>query len=148
MTAQAHFYRLHENGWISVVMQREADFAAWVAREAEGGRVRTAPDLLSAKRLADSAVPAGHACSSRCSAWFEITDPSRKVDFTTNCPRDHAGSLSYTIGDVVLRLNTLSFWCLRCGRSWPATDEQRRELLARIFQSSAGGSELGRAAER
>jgi len=57
------------------------------------------------------------------------------VDFTTTCPRQHSGSLSYMLGDVLLRLNTLSFWCLQCGRSWPATDEQRVHLVQRLFET-------------
>lgn len=130
------FYRVHDNGWISLVTQREAgDFAARVAREGEGGIIRTAGDLLSAQRLADSSVPLAHACSKGCTAWFEIPDPARKVDFTTACPKRHSGSLSFALGDVLFRLNTLSFWCLQCGRSWPATDDQRRDLLERVLHT-------------
>lgn len=131
-----HFYRLHDNGWVALVTQREdGAFASVAARETYGGRIRTSTDLTSAQRLADAAVPLAHACSNRCSAWFEVSDPLRAVDFTAICPKHHSGSLSYTVGDVLFRLNTLSFWCLQCGRSWPATDEQRDELLQRVLQA-------------
>jgi hypothetical protein len=139
----SHFYRLHDNGWIAVVTQRgNEDFAAMVTREGEGGRLRNARDLAGAQRLADTAVPPGHICSKGCTGWFEVGDPSRPVDFTTTCPNHHSGSLSYTAGDVLVRLNTLSFWCLQCGRSWPATDEQRRHLLERILRSGSGSKSV------
>jgi len=128
------FYRVHDNGWISLVARREAgDFAARIARDGEGGIIRTAADLAAAQRLADASLPLAHACSKGCTGWFEIPDPGRKVDFTTTCPNHHTGSLSFALGDVLFRLNTLSFWCLQCGRSWPATDEQRHDLLERVL---------------
>jgi hypothetical protein len=134
--AVRHFYRVHDNGWVGVVTQRaDGVFSATVAREDQHGRVRTAPDLASAKGLADAAVPITHRCSSGCSAWFEVSDPSSSVDFTTACPKHHSRSLSFTVADVLFRLNTLSFWCLQCGRAWPTTDEQREHLLRRVLQA-------------
>lgn len=131
-----YFYRVHDNGWISMVTQRkDKEFAAAAAREEHRGLVRSAGDLASAQQSADAAVPLRHACSGRCSDWFEVTDPSQRVDFTTTCPQHHSGSLSYTLGDVLFRLNTLSFWCLQCGRSWPASDDQRHDLLERVLQT-------------
>ena len=129
------FYRLHDNGWISLVTQHGRDFAAAIAREGEGRTARIAADLPTAQQLADAAVPLSHRCSDGCSAWFEVTDTSRRVDITATCPRLHSGSWSYAVADALFRLNTLSFWCLQCGRSWPATDEQRRQLLARVVRS-------------
>jgi hypothetical protein len=97
--------------------------------------VRTAADLGSAQRLADASVPRAHACSQRCTPWFEIRNPSDTVEFTTTCPKGHAGALSYTVGDLLFRMHTLSFWCLQCGRSWPATDEQTSDLFTRVLQT-------------
>jgi hypothetical protein len=137
-----YFYRLHANGWISVVTRRTSgDFASAASRDGSGGRIRSAQDLPSAQALADAAVPGTHACSGACSAWFEVSDPSHSVDFTTICPKGHAGWLSYTVGDVLFRLNTLSFWCLQCGRSWPASDEQREHLIQRILQTTVPRTE-------
>jgi hypothetical protein len=131
-----HFYRVHANGWVSIVTRRsDREFAFVTARDGEGGRVRTAADVVSAQRLADAAVPMGHICAGECTAWFEVTDPSQRVDFVTKCAKGHSGALSYSLGDVLFRLNTLSFWCLQCGRSWPATDEQRRDLLERVLHT-------------
>jgi hypothetical protein len=126
------FYRLHDNGWISLVTQHGREYAAAIAREGERRTACSVGDLRTAQQLADAAVPLCHCCSSRCSAWFEVTDSARRVAITGTCPRLHPGSWSYALGDALFRLNTLSFWCLPCGRSWPATDEQRRLLLARV----------------
>jgi hypothetical protein len=136
--SRPHFYRLHDNGWLAVITEgRDGAFAASVGRGGDTARVRrTATQLSDAQRLADAAVPRGHACSSRCTEWFGISDPTAPVEFTATCPKQHSGSLSYTVGDVLLRLNTLSFWCLQCGRSWPATDEQVHHLVARIVGRS------------
>lgn len=132
-----YFYRLHGNGWISIVTERKpGEFACAAARDGLRGHVRHAPDLPAAQHIADAAVPSSHACSSACSAWFQVSDPSHSVDFTTICPKGHAGSLSYTLGDVLFRLNTLSFWCLQCGRSWPASDEQREHLIQCILHTT------------
>jgi hypothetical protein len=131
-----YFYRVHDNGWISMVTQRgERDFAAAVARDSQRGPTRNATDLAAAQQAADAAIPMAHVCSGRCSAWFEVADPLQRVDFTTTCPKSHSGSLSYAVGDVLFRLNTLAFWCLQCGRSWPASDEQRHHLIERVFQT-------------
>jgi hypothetical protein len=143
MTARLlpHFYRLHDNGWVSMVSERAADeFTATVMRDGEGGPTRTAADLVSAQRLADTAVPLRHECSSRCTAWFEIANLSRGVEFGTRCPKGHSESLSYTLGDILFRLHTLSFWCLQCGRAWPATDDQRSQLLERLTQAIPPGT--------
>jgi hypothetical protein len=127
-----HFYRLHDNGWISIVTPHDGAFVAAIAREGEGCPTGIASDLKTAQQLADAALPLSHACSNECTSWFEVSDSSRRVHITTTCPRLHSGSWSYVLGDALFRLNTLSFWCLQCGRAWPATDEQRRQLLARV----------------
>lgn len=129
------FYRLHDNGWISLVTQHGGEFAAAIAREGERRIARTASDLRTAQQLADAAVPLSHCCSNGCTAWFEVTDSARRVVICATCPRLHSGSWSYALTDALFRLNTLSFWCLQCGRSWPPTDEQRRQLLARVVSA-------------
>jgi hypothetical protein len=133
------FYRLHENGWISVVTRQHADeFHAAIARAGEGRPVQTTTSLVSAQQLADAAIPLSHTCSQGCTGWFEITDIARRIDFRATCPRLHQGVLSYAVGDALFRLGTLSFWCLQCGRSWPATDEQRRQWLERVLHPIPG----------
>lgn len=129
------FYRLHDNGWISLVTEQGCEFAAAIAREGEGRQARIVGDLQTAQQIADAAVPLSHCCSNGCTTWFEVTDSSRPVEITATCPRLHPGAWSYSLGDALFRLNTLSFWCLQCGRSWPATDEQRRQLLARVVRA-------------
>jgi hypothetical protein len=129
------FYRLHDNGWISLVTQHGGEFAAAIAPEGEAHIAGTASDLRTAQELADAAVPLSHYCSNECTAWFEVTDTSHRVTITASCPRLHSGSWSYALSDALFRLNTLSFWCSQCGRSWPATDEQRRQLLASVVRA-------------
>jgi hypothetical protein len=134
--SQVRFYRLHDNGWVSVVTQLPTGgFAAVIAREGEAGAVQTCADLNTARRAADRAVPLSHVCSNGCTAWFEIHDPSRQVDFTATCPMRHSAASSYALTHALFRLNTLSFWCLQCGRSWPATDEQRRQVRQRVLRA-------------
>jgi hypothetical protein len=137
VNSRPHYYRVHDNGWLSIVTPAgDGGFVASAAR-GEGTRLRrTAEDLTAAQRVADAAVPSGHVCSGGCTSWFKIRDPKVSVDHMTMCPKDHAASLSYTVGDVLLRLNTLSFWCLQCGRSWPATDEDVHRLVMRIVRDS------------
>jgi hypothetical protein len=137
MSAQLlpHFYRLHDNGWVSVVSQTgNNQFTVTVARNSEVRPLRTATEVNAAQQLANALVPLPHSCSDKCTAWFEISDLSRQVEFTADCPQHHARSLSYTIGDILFRLHTLSFWCLQCGRSWAATDEQRSHLFTRLVR--------------
>jgi hypothetical protein len=139
---RSNFYRLHDNGWISVVTQQRAgEFLAAIARAGEGRAVQRAANLVSAQQLADAAVPLSHSCADGCTEWFEITDAARRIDFSATCPRDHSGTLSYAAGDALFRLYTLSFWCLQCGRSWPATDEQRRQLLDHVVRPIPGKRE-------
>jgi hypothetical protein len=137
----ARYYRLHDNRWISVVTQQDARaFLASIVRAGETRALQAGIDLASAKQFADAAVPLRHVCSNGCTAWFEIVDVDRRTDFTATCPRCHSGTLTYAMGDALFRLNTLSFWCLECGRSWPATNEQGGELLARVLHPSADGA--------
>jgi hypothetical protein len=136
-------FRLHDNGWISLVTERPTrEFAALVTRDGERSAIRLAADLTSAQRLADDAVPLDHICSSVCTEWFKVTEPSRSVELQLTCPKHHRSRFSYRLGDLLFRLNTLSFWCLQCGRLWEGTDEQRERLLDLFVQSISRSEDL------
>ena len=133
-----HYFRAHDDGWISLVNEwRPGGFAVTTARQGEGGWLRTTPDLESAQRLADATVPRAHACSNLCTGWVQVLDPGRKVEFATICPKGHAGAFTYEVGYILSRLHTVSFFCSECGRPWWATEEQILQLFNRVRQTIA-----------